>query len=42
MNFGTDNVINDLKKINTYDSGIIELTPEMFIRNENNLVSEIR
>lgn len=40
--FGTDNVINDLKKINTYDSGIVELTPEMFIRNENNLVSEIR
>jgi hypothetical protein len=40
--FGSDNVINDLKKINTYDSGIVELTPEMFIRNENNIVNEIK
>ena len=30
--FGTDLVINDLKKFNTYDNGFVELEPEMIHR----------
>ena len=33
--FGTDQVIEDLKKFHTYDSGIVTLKPEMFLRNHN-------
>ena len=34
--FGTDAVINDLKKFNTYNDGYVELTPDMLKRDPNN------
>ena len=30
--FGTDKIIEDLKKMSSYEKGMIELTPERFIR----------
>ena len=33
--FGTDAVINDLKKFDTYNDGYVELTQEMFQRDDN-------
>ena len=34
--FGTDAVINDLKKFNTYNDGYVELVPDMLKRDPNN------
>ena len=39
--FGTNKVIDDLKKINTYDQGYVHLTQDMFHRGENNDVISI-
>jgi len=36
--YGTDKVINDLKKMREYDTGLIRLKPNSVIRNENNIV----
>ena len=33
--FGTEAVINDLKKFDTYDDGCVELTQDMFQRDDN-------
>ena len=38
---GTDQVINDLKKFTDYDTGLINLTPNMFKRNELGNIVEI-
>ena len=38
---GTDQVINDLKKFTEYESGLINLTPDMFKRNEHGNIVEI-
>ena len=40
--FGSDKVIEDLKNINTYSSGIVNLTPTMFYRNNEGLVNKIK
>ena len=39
--FGTNKVLDDLKKINTYDEGYVHLTQDMFHRGENNDVISI-
>ena len=39
--FGTNKVIDDLKKMNTYDEGYVHLTQDMFHRGENNDVISI-
>ena len=36
--FGTEKVINDLKKFISYSSGLVELKKEYFIRNNNEVV----
>ena len=33
--FGTDDIITDLKKMETYDSGLVDLNKESFIRDKN-------
>ena len=40
--FGSERVINDLKKINTYDDGYVVLEKEDYIRENNSVVSIIK
>ena len=39
--FGKENIIQDLKKFDTYNNGYVELTKDMFYRNNNNEVFKI-
>ena len=39
--FGTDKVINDLKKFNTYEEGYVHLTEDMFHRGADNKIEAI-
>jgi hypothetical protein len=39
--FGTENVINDLKKINTYEHGHVLLNKNMFHRGKDNMIYKI-
>ena len=39
--FGTESIINDLKKFPTYEEGYVNLTKNMIHRDENGLVSKI-
>ena len=39
--FGTDKVIDDLKKFNTYEEGYVHLTEDMFHRGADNKIEAI-